>query len=158
VNDSLPPLPTPWLEGFTPPQKMIDFTATLEFRGFDAAVTATLAAAGREALQLATRQVTGRIRDRLLSEGRLYGPGWLPRQARRERLPHRPLLFSTGRLRASFLEPGHPEHVEIIDADTDPTRPAVLLGSAVPYAAFHQWGAGNTPARSILTAEVLRGA
>jgi len=132
-------------------------TATIELRGFDEATQQVLEEVAQLALEVGAEQVRARLRERFLSEGRAYGEPWLPRKSGRERLPHRPLLFSSGRLRASFLEPHDPEHIEIIDATSDPQRPTLTFGSSVPYAPFHQWGTRHMPARTILTAEVLRG-
>jgi phage gpG-like protein len=131
--------------------------ATLELRGFDEAIQEALRAAAQQALEIAAAQARERLRQRFASEGKLYGPGWLPRKSGNERLPHRPLLFSTGRLSNSFTERNDPEHLEILQEGTDPTRPTLLFGSCVPYAAFHQWGTTRMPARPILTAEVLGG-
>ena len=114
--------------------------ANLELRGFDEAIREALQEANRQALQLAAEQIRDRIRRRFASEGRLFGTPWIPRKSGNERLPRRPILFSSGRLQRSFIDPQDTEHLEIIEEGTDPTRPTLLLGSTVPYAAFHQWG------------------
>jgi len=133
--------------------------ANLELRGFNEAINEALQEANRQALQLAAAQIRDRLRQRFESEGRLFGMPWIPRKSGNERLPRRPLLFSTGRLKRSFIDPHDPEHLEIIEEGTDPTRPTLLLGSTVPYAAFHQRGTSRgLPARPILTAEILSGA
>jgi phage gpG-like protein len=132
------------------------FTHSIEVRGLDEALAAALEGATAEALQKEALQIRERIGERFASEGQMWGDLWLPRQARERILPRRPLLFHTGRLRASLVDPDDPEHVEIIE-QTAGERPTLLLGTRVPYAVAHQWGTANLPARPILTPEVLRG-
>jgi phage gpG-like protein len=134
----------------------MQFTGTIELRGLDEALTAILQTACQTAIEEGETIYRERVTERYLSEGRLNGTPWLPRKPRNGRLQNRPLLVSTGRLRASFLDPGSPDAIrqEITD---EAGRPALLIGSNVPYASAHQWGTRNLPARTILTAEVLAG-
>ena len=121
--------------------------------GFDEAAAQVLAACYSAAIRDAVESVRRRLRARFASEGQLFGTPW--------RAPAKPqswpLLQKTGRLRESFLDPNHPEHIEVYDEGTENQSPGVLFGSTVPYAAYHQFGTRRTPARSILTPELLGG-
>ena len=132
---------------------MLDFTATLEVTGLDEAVAASIQALTQEALTEAAAELRHRLVLQFESEGSAYGARWLPRKARDKDLPHRPLLFRTGRLKRSFTDPESPDHREQIETEAD--RPSLLFASRVLYATFHQWGTRRMPARPILTPEIL---
>jgi phage gpG-like protein len=134
----------------------VKLSATVQLRGLDSALSATLRAASQEALLRAEQEIRSRLRERYLSEGRLYGPTRLPRKTRNQSLSSQPLLVRTGRLRDSFLSAQSPDAVRELDI-TNPDRPALTFGSRVPYARFHQWGTRRLLARPILTEEVLGG-
>lgn len=137
------------------------FTAAFNFADFDRqfseALTATLTAATQEALHDAARNVRSNIALQFASEGRFSGAPWLPRKARRGRPNLRPLLFSSGRLLRSLTDHDDPEHVEEIEAGRSAGVASLLIGTRVPYAAFHQRGTRYLVARPILTAAVLGG-
>jgi phage gpG-like protein len=122
---------------------MLELTATIEFAGFTEA--------WRELLNLEIHRISEelrrRIREQFLTQGEAYGQHWLERKRETRGSQGKPILFRTGRLKQSFLE--GPEHIE----ETHDT--ALLFGSRVPYAIFHQLGTRNMPARPILTAELL---
>jgi phage gpG-like protein len=122
---------------------MLELTATIEFDGFTEA--------WRELLNLEIHRISEelrrRIRDQFQTEGAAYGDHWLERKGETRSSKNRPILFRTGRLKQSFLE--GPEHIE----ESDGT--ALLFGSRVPYAIFHQLGTRKMPARPILTPELL---
>ena len=122
-------------------------TLTTELTGFDQAWSSAVAQGAAEL----GAQLRSAVADQFLTEGRAYGTPWLPRKARQRHLSNRPLLFRSGRLLGSLLDADDPEHIEEIEGDT------FHFGSAVPYAAAHQWGTRNLPARPILTPEMLRG-
>lgn len=141
-------------ENLWPPHPMFPFTATLALTGLDEAVAASIQALTQEALAEAAAELRHRLVLQFESEGSAYGAPWLPRKASHKNLPHRPLLFRTGRLKRSFTDRDSPDHVEQLETDTD--RPTLLFASPVLYATFHQWGTRRMPARPILTEEILR--
>jgi phage gpG-like protein len=140
-------------ENLWPPQPMLPFTAAFELTGLEEALGASIQAVTEQALT----EAAGELRHRLLlqfeSEGQAYGERWLPRKARDKSLPHRPLLFRTGRLKRSFTDQDSPDHIEQLETEAD--RPTLILASRVLYATFHQWGTRRMPARPILTEEML---
>jgi phage gpG-like protein len=133
---------------------MLDFTATLELTGLDAAVAAAIRATTEQALSHAATELRHRLVLQFESEGAAYAPSpWAPRKRSRPLgQPHRRLLFQTGRLQRSFTETQSAEHIEERIAPNQ-----IILGSATPYAAFHQSGTVRMPARPILTAAMLNG-
>jgi phage gpG-like protein len=75
--------------------------------------------------------------EQFASEGRAGGTPWAPlapSTARRRRSGA--LLNVTGALLSSLRDVGAPRHVEQIDRQT------LTLGSSLPYAMYHQTGAG----------------
>jgi phage gpG-like protein len=136
-----------------PPQTMLDLNATLELTGLEEAVTASIQRLTQQALTEAAAELRHRLLLQFESEGSAYGARWLPRKARDKNLPHRPLLFRTGRLKSSFTDRDSPDHVEELETEAD--RPILLFASRVLYASAHQWGTRRTPARPILTPEIL---
>lgn len=126
------------------------FQASIEITGLEAGLATCLAAATEEATLEAKQILTRNVEQQFLTEGMFSGTPWIPRRARERELPRRPLLFHTGRLRGSFLDEQSPDHIEQEQDDG-----SLLWGSAVPYAAAHQWGTVHLPARPILTEAVL---
>lgn len=139
------------------PRSKMGISFAHELRGLDEALAACLHAATQEAINLGKEILTRNLTAQFLSEGLFSGAPWLPRHAWERTLPRRPLLFSTGRLRASFLDENSPDHVQVYEEDHY-GRPTLLFGSRVPYAPHHQWGTTHLPPRAILTETVLRGA
>ena len=131
---------------------MADNTS-ITLTGFDEAAAQALAACFAAAIRNAVESVRERLRARFASEGQLFGAPWRP-AAKPQSWP---LLQKTRRLRESFLDPHHPEHVEVTDEGTENQQPGILFGSSVPYAAYHQFGTSRMPARTILTPELLGG-
>jgi len=132
---------------------MLPFTATVELTGLDEAVAASIQALTEQALTEAATEIRHRLVLQFESEGSAYGARWLPRKARDKSLPHRPILFRTGRLKRSFTDQDSPDHIEQLETEAD--RPTLILASRVLYATFHQWGTRRMPARPILTEEML---
>ena len=126
-------------------------TASLESKPPE--LTAWLSAATQEQAQALAAELRARLREQFLTEGAAYGQAkWLPRKTRNRHLPSSPLLIRTGRLYRSLTQEGG-ENISIWDPETL----TLLLGTAVPYAPYHQFGTRTMPARPILTAELLGG-
>lgn len=119
------------------------FDCTIELKG--------LTEAWNGALAHALAELRARLKEQFATQGAAYGKPWLPRKRGRPELQDSPLLFRTGRLYRSWTELDE-EHVEEISPGGD----SVLFGSRVPYAGVHEWGTIHTPARRLLTAEILR--
>lgn len=85
-------------------------------------------------------------REAFLTQGSSQASGkWAPRKRsallkNRRGLGGR-ILQDTGRLRKSLTQATHPDHIFTVDGQT------VDMGTAVPYATFHQEGTRHMPAR-----------
>lgn len=84
--------------------------------------------------------------DNFSSSGAVHG-GWAPLSPRyaawkSARYPGAPILTLTGQLRASMTS--RPFGVEIIDSRR------MVVGTAVPYAKYHQQGTSKMPQRKII--------
>lgn len=87
------------------------------------------------------------IAEQFATEGAAGGTPWAPLAAstlKKKRETRRGILNVTGALLASLTEAGSPGHVEKVDGRQ------LLLGSALPYATFHQTGTRRMPARPII--------
>lgn len=92
------------------------------------------------------------ISEQFATEGRAGGTPWAPlalRTLRRRRGAGSTILYSTGALERSFLDPLAAGRVEELEEQS------LTLGSNLPYARYHQTGTRRMPARPIV---VLSGA
>ena len=90
------------------------------------------------ALRLIADDFREMVSEQFASEGRAGGTPWAglaPSTARRKR-GGSSLLVSSGALLRSFSDSGAPGHLEEIDGQS------LTIGSSLPYALFHQTGAG----------------
>lgn len=92
----------------------------------------------RPALQEIADDFREMIAAQFASEGRAGGTPWAPLapSTLRRRGSASPILFDSGALFRSLHDAGAPGHVEEIEDQ------ALVLGSRLPYALFHQTGAG----------------
>jgi phage gpG-like protein len=134
---------------------MLAFTHEIQFNGFDQQLTATLERLSHEALEQAAAELRRRELIHFLTEGAVYAPTpWKPRKPLGPLAKtHRPLLFQTGRLRASLTDETSADHIEEIIPDRGTFT--LIFGTRTPYAPFHQYGTRFIPARPLLTEEIL---
>ena len=145
------------------------FAVTMDTEHFLNQFDAAWVRAMREGL----RELLAREGERLRSEaaaqfataGQHGGEPWPPRKQRPRRLRPdaqgtgqrtRPLLISTGALRASLVEERNPAHVERIDVD-ERGNPYLVFGTRVTYAPFLHFGTRHMPPRALLTDQMLQG-
>ncbi len=94
------------------------------------------------------------VAEQFATQGSAGGTPWAPLAAstlRRRRGAGVGILYVTGALLRSLVEPGARAHIEEIDGGS------ISLGSSLPYALFHQTGTGRGFGQSVVSAPARRG-
>ncbi len=133
---------------------MLDLTCRVNLQALDRSLEAFQASLAD--LSPALRDIADDFREmvaeQFATQGRAGGTPWAelaPSTLRRRRGAG--ILYSTGALLRSLIEPGAHAHVEEISGDS------LTLGSSLPYALFHQTGAGRGFGQPFLSPPARRG-
>jgi phage gpG-like protein len=135
---------------------MFDLTCRVNSEGLDRNLAAFHAALAdfSPALRTIADDFREMVAEQFASEGRAGGTPWAelaPSTLRRRRRDGGGILYVTGALLRSLVEPGARGHIEEIDGES------LVLGSALPYALFHQTGAGRGFGQPQLSSPTRRG-
>ncbi len=94
------------------------------------------------------------VAEQFATQGSAGGTPWAelaPSTLRRRRSAGAGILYVTGALFRSLVEPGARAHVEEVGGGS------LTLGSSLPYALFHQTGAGRGFGQPVLSGPARRG-
>lgn len=115
------------------------------------------------ALSKISDEVYADTKTNLLQRGKLAG-GWAPlspeyqRQKTADykagRIKYNKIMFRTGRLAASLMDKTSPEAINKIEA-TSPVK-RLSVGTAVPYAIWHEVGTRRMPRRQLVALSAAR--